>query len=349
MATQNPTSQSPTVPSSVPQLDARRVIGPIFVGNAINWFLFGALVLQVYIYSTERRRIKDPYFIRLLVYGTFALDIVQTVVATADAWTFMIAEWGQPEAVAVNYPVLASLIPVLGGAVAFLVQVFYAWRIWSFAHNIVFRCLSCIISMLALLQFIGSFVGSVLSATDHTIKGLERIRASIDIWLAGSFVTDILITGCMIWLLLHAQKRTVWSQTSSILNKLIVNTIQTGLITSLVAGVDLFLWVHYKNDNYELGAAFILGKLYSNSFISSLNSRFFRSENRQIGTSSAGGSGGQVHVHISRDREQHIDDDNAVAETVSQPSNHDWKGTLGRFPKDVLHDTVELSTFASHV
>ncbi|KZV68612.1 hypothetical protein PENSPDRAFT_508958 [Peniophora sp. CONT] len=243
--------------------DPKTIIGPLYVGNTVNWFLLGTLAVQLYIYGNSRQRRKDPLWVQLLVCCVFLVDLFQCVVVTAEVWFFAISSWGDPKVLGAKIPWTGALTPVLDGIVSCMVQMFYAWRIWTLARRVWFRAAAAFISVVALMQCSASIAASttVLIANGST-SSLERIIVSVDIWLAGSFANDLIIAFCMIWLLYQARSRTVWVQSQSLYDRLIINTLQTGLITALVAGVDLFLWAHFRKDNFHQTPAIILGKLY---------------------------------------------------------------------------------------
>ena len=50
--------------------------------------------------------------------------------------------------------------------------------------------------------------------------------------------------------LYQARSRTLWVQSQSLYDKLIISSVQTGLLTAVAAGVDLALWKIYPQDNY---------------------------------------------------------------------------------------------------
>ncbi|KAI0066610.1 hypothetical protein BV25DRAFT_1912664 [Artomyces pyxidatus] len=251
------------------------VIGPLFVGNAINCLLMGTLVVQVYIFYVNfpRERLR----IRLLVYGLLFLDILQTIFGLHLAWTWMIAGWNNPALL--EQPVLwpGATIPIMCGLVSGIVQLFYAWQIWSLSKTVIMRAIACLIVLVALCQSFSSIIASSLLLTSLTLENYLKLFPGFEVWLAGSFVADILISCSMIWTLYHAKTGTLWPQSHTLINRLIVNTIRTGSVTAVCAAVDLALFVGLSDGNYHLAPAYILGKLYSNSLMATLNARKFAS------------------------------------------------------------------------
>ncbi|VDC04868.1 unnamed protein product [Peniophora sp. CBMAI 1063] len=311
-STPPPSGPTEAVPSTT--------FGPVFIGNIINWFLLGTLAVQLYIYANSAQSRKDPIWARLLICCVFLVDFAQSIIVTQEAWYRAVEIWGKTELLSSKIPWSGALISLLDGIVAWMVQSFYAWRIWTLTRGAWVRSLPILIELLSIMQFAASLAGTIgILNADGSTNSLEHIQSSIDTWLAGSFANDMIIAACMIALLYQARSRTVWVQSQSLYDRLIINTLQTGLITAVVAGVDLFLWEHYPAQYFHLTAAIILGKLYSNAFISTINGRVFREyKSNSQQSSSAGNSSGAtdmgVQVHIAQQRERRID-----AQTLAPP------------------------------
>ncbi|KAJ8081138.1 hypothetical protein PM082_017981 [Marasmius tenuissimus] len=77
--------------------------------------------------------------------------------------------------------------------------------------------------------------------------------------------------------------RSGFASTDAILVKLTRLIVETGLLTTTVAVVDVILFSVFKHDNYHLVPARILSKLYSNSMMVLLNSRFRFNRDRRDG------------------------------------------------------------------
>ncbi|KAI0066609.1 hypothetical protein BV25DRAFT_1912663 [Artomyces pyxidatus] len=264
-------SSAPTVPGEFILPRASTVIGPVFVGNAVNCVLMGTLVVQVYLFYVNfpRERLR----IRLLVYGIFLLDILQTLFGIHLAWDWMITNWNNPDALAHPISWTDATIPIMCGLVAGIVQLFYAWQIWALAKSVFMHAVAALIVVVALGQSSASIISSSLLLKSLTPEEFKRLFPGFEFWLAGSFVADILISCSMIWILYNAKTETVWMKSETLFSRLIVNTIRTGSVTVVCATIDLALFVALPDGNYHLAPAYILGKLYSNSLMATLNAR----------------------------------------------------------------------------
>ncbi|KAJ7291662.1 hypothetical protein C8J57DRAFT_1588144 [Mycena rebaudengoi] len=112
------------------------------------------------------------------------------------------------------------------------------------------------------------------------------------------FGSDIIIAGSMIWILQTAKPRAWISPTESLLNRLIINSIQTGTMTVVCAGITIALLIHFTDKNYYYAFAYILEKLYSNSLMATLNYRTPRTHSQSYDHSIG------MRIQVSHDTER---------------------------------------------
>ncbi|VDC04883.1 unnamed protein product [Peniophora sp. CBMAI 1063] len=365
-------------PSGTPPLtthnDTRSIIGPIFIGHSVNWLLLGMLFFQLYLYEKGRTRTVNKFWLRCLVYSIFVIDVAQTAISSQALWHFAIDIWGDPVALVTVVPWSEPLIPALSGLVALLVQLFYAWRIWVLQRSLFSRVMAIIIILLSFMQFGASLHTPVIILKAHlSFAAFADIQTSVDIWLATSFTVDVLIAGSMIWLLYQARTRTLWIQSQSLYDRLIISSVQTGLLTAVTAGVDLALWKIYPQDNYFVAPPLILGKLYSNSLFSTLNGRAFfqdspslpRSDPHHLGSGrspwagryqASSDTGAGLEVRVLREREQHQDDPSKGAKPLGRHSDPlgrvghavEWKSAVAVGDPHDDERVVELSDLSKN-
>lgn len=256
--------------SSGPLSNPIPLIGPLFVGTIINWLLLGVQLLQVCDYSTHYPR--DKWSIKLLVYGLLALDIAQTGLSTRFSWIFLVQKWG-------NYDVFTKpswtgpTLPVMAGIVALIVQLYYAWRIWTLGGRRQKFCAG-FVGLLSAMQFIAAFVSSLKFEFQDSSIVSPSLVPGFTIWLVSSFLCDGVIATCMLLICREAKTQTSFKSTSSLLNQLIRNVVETAAVTAFCAGGQLVCFLAFKNTNLSyLTPAYLLGKLYSNCLMANLNGR----------------------------------------------------------------------------
>ncbi|KAF9265657.1 hypothetical protein L218DRAFT_154153 [Marasmius fiardii PR-910] len=240
-------------------VDIATAVGPIFIANLLNWLLMGTLIMQVYTYY--RRFAKDRTWIRVLVAVLFSLDIAHTCLLTAHGWFFTIEIWGQFDRLD-EIPWSAEMIPFMCGLVSCIVQLFYAWRIWVLSSKYKFlRLLAVLVVMLSLMQGLSAMIAAIILLINSDQQNLLRLHPAFSVWLAGSFVTDIMITSSMSYILYKAKEASKWAGSETMLTRMINNTIQTGAVTVVCALIDLVLFTKYIQTTYHQVPAYVLGKL----------------------------------------------------------------------------------------
>ncbi|OBZ68710.1 hypothetical protein A0H81_11139 [Grifola frondosa] len=98
----------------------------------------------------------------------------------------------------------------------------------------------------------------------------RNFEVIVIIWLACSAVADSVITIALVW---HLRRhKTGFSVTDDVVNRIIRLTVHTGLVTALCATIDLVLFLAMPA-GLHLIFNLPLSKLYTNSLMSTLNSR----------------------------------------------------------------------------
>ncbi|KAJ7186882.1 hypothetical protein C8R46DRAFT_1342168 [Mycena filopes] len=266
----------PTMPSLLARSDIHdgvniaNLVGSIFIGNILNWMLFGALIMQLNTYYQNYP--NDRLGLRIFVYSVFLLDVAQTVILTHHGWWWIITAWCNP-AIFTDVIWSASCIPFLSGLISAIVQIFYAWRIWTLTKTWFMHAVCVLIVLLALMQSIIAMVSSIIVTQTPVLATLLSLSDEFSTWLAGSFVADIIIVACMTYVLSQARNKTAWGPTESMLTKLINRIVQSGAATVIVAAIDLALFVRIPDTNYYYVPSYILAKIYTNSLMLNLNLR----------------------------------------------------------------------------
>ncbi|KAF7348889.1 hypothetical protein MVEN_01409100 [Mycena venus] len=246
--------------------------GPILIGTQLNWALLGVLMLQVLNFASTYR--KERVGIKALVYWLLFLDLTQTALASHFAFCILVSGWGNP-LVFIQLPWSSCTVPVLAGFISASVQIFFAWRIYALEgrrnHYILGIC--GLIVLLALMQSLCAIVNGIREGIDSQLANFPSFAVGVKIWLIGSAVCDVVIAATMITILARYRKMTPWKKTDNIITKLIYHTVQTGAITAIVAIVDMVLFLIYPQYLFHVAPSFVLGKMYSNVVLATLNAR----------------------------------------------------------------------------
>ncbi|KAJ7112896.1 hypothetical protein C8R44DRAFT_881948 [Mycena epipterygia] len=242
------------------------LVGPLFIGTILNWALLGALVIQLYNYYSYFR-ITDRIFVKILVYSVATLEFCQTAFITHVVWQQVISQWGDFTVLATS-PWTSSATPVLNGVVSAIVQCFFAWRIWVFEKQAYGLVIAVIVVLIALMQCAAAIaVGVEFSLLSRDLSRIGQLTHAAETWLARSFVCDTIIAVALTII------RSYSKATYSLLNNLIVNTIETGAITAVLALTQLILFEVFPATLLHVALEFIVGRLYANVLLATLNGR----------------------------------------------------------------------------
>ncbi|KAJ7430456.1 hypothetical protein B0H11DRAFT_2393650, partial [Mycena galericulata] len=234
------------------------------------------------------------------------VDVAQTVILTHHGWFFIVDSWDK----ASNFNIVpwsSTMIPILCGLVAAIVQIFYSWRIWLLSTNPFLRGMAILITLVALTQGLSAMITGFISLKK---PNPTRPYTPAPRVLAGSLAADIMITACMTWILVRAKTRTFWASSETMITMLINRVVQSGAVTALSAGVDLALFVGVSDTNFHFVPAYILGKLYTNSLFLTLNlrrptNRISESESLPMSADLSGDIRNGIHVSRSTPRRKH--------------------------------------------
>jgi len=244
------------------------ITAPLLLGTVWNWTLYGVLITQFYVYTynfpDDGKRLK--YF----AYGIVLLETVQSGLALSDLYYWFGSGFGDLRRIAsAHFSVWDG--PLLGSVTAVTVQIFFAYRIWVLSGKKSW--------WLCLLIAVFSAVGGISEASggiySYVVKDFSRgvLRTFALVWLIGSVVTDGLITLSMLYLLGRRRSEESSFFSKNAISKIVRLTVETNLLTTTVATTALILIVVRPDKDWFNCPTAIIGKLYANALLASLNNR----------------------------------------------------------------------------
>ncbi|KAJ6508150.1 hypothetical protein C8R45DRAFT_436512 [Mycena sanguinolenta] len=233
-----------------------------------SYCLYGVLVVQTYIYfemfPNDRRGLK------ILVWTMFFWETLFTVFMTIAAWAMFGSGWGDPQAI-LQFNWTWGLLPLISGIHSGMAQGFYIWRIWHLTKKL---WLPVPIALGVFTQLFGLYWFAINFNIAHwRITSLPPLSNVVTVWLVGSAACDVTITLALTGILWRRKRQTKFAETTGVLNRLIRLSIETGALTSGAAICEIILWLAYQTVYYHFIPFLVLGKLYSNVLIATLNCR----------------------------------------------------------------------------
>ncbi|KAF8158462.1 hypothetical protein B0H34DRAFT_859225 [Crassisporium funariophilum] len=246
--------------------------GWMFAGFAVNVLLLGVMITQVYLYYGQYK--NDKKWIKIFVAVLFCADCLNTGFDFAYLYRSLITYFGDA-AFLEKADWLFATDPVITGLIASSVQLFFAWRVRVLTKTWVYPA---VIGSFAIAGGVSSIVCAYEITRTPRFVDFQNFKAVVIVWLAAEALGDVIITALLVWYLVRAQRpfsmlmANGFQRSDMMVDRIIRITVQTGLLTMIVASLDLFFYL-YDPTGTHLLFNFPLCKLYSNSLMSSLNSR----------------------------------------------------------------------------
>ncbi|TFK26030.1 hypothetical protein FA15DRAFT_686664 [Coprinopsis marcescibilis] len=241
-------------------------MGAMLIGVIVSGVLHGICLLQAFFYFTSYS--KDHWLIKSMVVTTVSFDAIHLCFVSHTMYHYLISNFRNEEMLQkLIWSVLmeALFTGVNGG----MVQAFYAYRVWKLSKKNYFLAGSILVLIAA--TALSGTVWVVLSMRFNTYRELLTINPLTITINALSSAVDILIAASLAFLL-H-RSRTGFKRSDTVINKLIIFVVHTGLLTTICAVSSLICLVASPNTLIYASFYFCIGRFYTNSFLATLNSR----------------------------------------------------------------------------
>ncbi|KAI0828860.1 hypothetical protein BC628DRAFT_1171745 [Trametes gibbosa] len=241
-------------------------MGPLLIGVIICAVFYGVSLSQMYYYYTRYPR--DPLYLKVLVAAVWCTDTVHQAMISHSVYWYLVTEFGHPEAVGL---LSATMIPEVffQAFTGLFVQSFFAARVWKLSGRRLYIVVPVIGLILA--EFSVAMAYAVQALSFKTFADLGKIKAlsiSINAFAAAGDVVIALVL-CTI---LQTSK-TGFEKSNLLVNRLIIFSVNTGLLTSVCACISLITVLALPNTFVYICFFFLIGRLYSNSLLATLNAR----------------------------------------------------------------------------
>ncbi|KAI6112256.1 hypothetical protein EDD16DRAFT_1173864 [Pisolithus croceorrhizus] len=244
--------------------------GSILIAGLISSMLYGITTLQTYLYYMHYS--EDSSLMKSLVAAIWILDSLHVAFMCYMLYYYLIINYGVPAAL--EYIVWSYQVTVLMNLlVIFAVQCFFAHKIHYLYRRSVrwYVTVPIIVLVIAHLGF-GLTVVVVTAIHDKTSMLTQTWYYGVTPSVGTVVLAEILITVSLCVLLYDNGLRSAVPRTKRILNTLIIYAANRCLLTLIVAVAELSVNAD-QQAAWTMGLNFIIGKLYANSLLASLNTR----------------------------------------------------------------------------
>lgn len=247
----------------VPLPNVQLLYGPMLVGVFFNMILYGVLVGQVLTYYASAK--SDALWMRVFIACLFFIETANTALDMSMMYQPLILDYGQKP---LFFPTVFMTEPLCVVLVSMPIQLFFAWRIYQLTKS---PWIPAVIAVFA----VASFAGGLWTATMVQVLRLFAKKPMLHdpalLWFLAACVADVLITVSLVMTL--SKKKTGFSATDSVVDKIIRMTIQTGMVTALFSILDVVTFMALPHIAVNFVWDLALSKLYSNCLLSTLNAR----------------------------------------------------------------------------
>jgi len=226
------------------------------------------LCIQVWTYYL--RYPNDGNVYKVLVLTLWILEAVHQAFVGHVIWFYVVDNGGSLLAF-INPPVWTlSIQTLLSAFVGLIVKMCFGMRVWKFSKGNYF--VTGFIMVMALVQFAAAIVYTMRSF-QLRVGQADQIKALGTTALSLGVITDM-FTAASLSFFLH-KMRTGYKKSDSLINRLIIYSVNTGLVTSVFSAAVLASYNLMPTNLIFIALYFILSKLYANSCLATLNTRRF--------------------------------------------------------------------------
>ncbi|KAJ7867147.1 hypothetical protein B0H13DRAFT_2352028 [Mycena leptocephala] len=243
-------------------LNLNTTLGAFQIGVLISYVLFGVTTTQTYIYYS--RFPDDSWKLKTLVAFVWVCEMVHALCVGYTLYVYTISNYAHLERLVGPIPVSLDIFTLLSGVIRVCVQRFFAFRIYAFSKKL---HVSILIWVIAFFILLGSIIIFAIALQMPSLPQLEAQWGwlATALWSVGT-VNDLAITATLV-ILLHSKRTDLHWRTAALVEKLILWSIETGILMSATSIATLACFLTMK-ENFIWLAFFVVGtRVVSNSLL----------------------------------------------------------------------------------
>ncbi|KAJ7053604.1 hypothetical protein C8F01DRAFT_551495 [Mycena amicta] len=269
-----------------PDPNVGTTLGALLVGGSVALMLSGILTVQCIVFY--KLYPHDIWRCKATVLLVWFLDLLHSAFIVASLFNYFIDHFGDKSRID-HIPWSVALTVVVTAIQTLIVHWYYAHKIWTSSGKNWW-----ITAPIGLLAF-----ARLLAASVSTSEMIIHPHYSIFIqhfpgWVFTTGLTlsasvDVLITGWLCYYLQSMRRRTSSTLIARLVHTMTLYTLENGLVTCVATTASLISWLTMPKNLIFLGLHFVIGKLYANSLLISLNTRKELREMRWVGPKDSNG------------------------------------------------------------
>ncbi|KAF8066978.1 hypothetical protein FPV67DRAFT_1221885 [Lyophyllum atratum] len=258
-----PPSGSPP-PMALPAFD--NTLGALLIGGLLSMVLWGVTCVQTFTFFTRKSRDRPTF--KLMIAFLWVLDTFDSALNGHILYFYLVTNYLNP--VAIGTPTWSVIIHVAITSISdFIIRSMFAHRFYRLSKgNYIVTGWIMAVSMTDLV------CGIVITAKAFGIVSyleLDKLSSLLYLNFAAGTTSDLSVALALSWLLIKS--RTGFRRTDTLINVLMMYTVNTGLIVGIDAALGMITYIVMPSNFVFLGFYLLLSKLYLNSYLATLNAR----------------------------------------------------------------------------
>ncbi|KAJ3514760.1 hypothetical protein NMY22_g14636 [Coprinellus aureogranulatus] len=260
----------------VPSLTS--LAGPLLIGALFSYFLYGAFFVQSIHYFQTNKFSRTHIRSLILVAFVSLVELASVIGVTGNVYHILCKLIPRGD-FSFQAPPMAMLLAVYLSLVAVAVQAYFSlprkpeWKPGSERARQMGLTQLATSTLITYVAF--SAQRELARLTYDTLQ-----QKAITLWLASAAAADFTITATLVYLYMGFRKKTERPESRSIINMLILHTVENGAVTSLCALLQLAFYSAKPDSLIFIAFSYINGRLYANVLLASLNTN--RTFQRQV-------------------------------------------------------------------
>ncbi|TFK61624.1 hypothetical protein BDN72DRAFT_849496 [Pluteus cervinus] len=244
-------------------------MGAVELGTLLALMVHGGSMTQFVTYF--KRYQDDPFGMRLTIAAIAFASLAHVICIMSALYNITISKLDkptQPFALPVMYPIALFF----SSAIHFLVQITYCYRIYKFSKNYVVPIICFLAAGYGLVATTIFAGGYPLTTFQDQLRYQYSLFWVITSVFVNTSVLDVLIAGSMCWYLIKGHQDAL-RRTARVMEKLVAWTIQSGVITSILAIAIVATFVNDMPSNIWVGLTVFSTPVYPAALLALLNER----------------------------------------------------------------------------
>ncbi|ETW76848.1 hypothetical protein HETIRDRAFT_106236 [Heterobasidion irregulare TC 32-1] len=239
--------------------------GALYIGGLLTAILYGITCVQSFIFFQRSK--YDSRTLQGTVWMLWFLDTLHLAFLSHALYWYLVTNYTNPAALGlIPWTVMAGI--VVANISDCIVRDMFVWRVWRLSGKIIWPC---ILLVLVILVFVAGFGFGIKGFFVKSFKEFAHITWLMYVGFAFSVSTDTLIAGTLCYTL--AKARTGFKRTDSLINVLMIYSINTNVVTSAFSLLCFITYTAIPRNFVFLTFYFPLSKMYINAMLASLNAR----------------------------------------------------------------------------